>query len=151
MCLIPMCPPEGGHYKTGPILSSNTDSESRPSKVFDIFKQLQLQVGTHPSNCHLLCRLNDTLLTFSTYPSAVPMRASVFEQAERNERRKPEIVGAFLTGKSSEKVETMKILLYSPDNGVTRNFMPHLWMFLLQAYSPGPRSSFDRRQRSAHG
>ena len=25
----------------------------------------------------------------------------------------------------------MKILLYNPDNGVTRNFMPHLWMFLL--------------------
>jgi radical SAM superfamily enzyme YgiQ (UPF0313 family) len=30
----------------------------------------------------------------------------------------------------------MKILLYSPDNGVTRNFMPHLWMFLLQALAP---------------
>src|SRR5713226_3921016 len=30
----------------------------------------------------------------------------------------------------------MKILLYSPDNGVTRNFMPHLWMFLLQAITP---------------
>jgi radical SAM superfamily enzyme YgiQ (UPF0313 family) len=30
----------------------------------------------------------------------------------------------------------MKILLYSPDNGVTRNFMPHLWMFLLQALTP---------------
>src|SRR5437762_28487 len=27
----------------------------------------------------------------------------------------------------------MKILLYNPDNGVTRNFMPHLWMFLLKA------------------
>lgn len=30
----------------------------------------------------------------------------------------------------------MKILLYNPDNGVTRNFMPHLWMFLLQAITP---------------
>ena len=30
----------------------------------------------------------------------------------------------------------MKILLFSPDNGVTRNFMPHLWMFLLQALTP---------------
>ncbi len=30
----------------------------------------------------------------------------------------------------------MKILLYSPDNGVSRNFMPHLWMFLLQALTP---------------
>src|ERR687885_737589 len=30
----------------------------------------------------------------------------------------------------------MKILLYSPDNGVTRNFMPHLWMFLLKALTP---------------
>lgn len=30
----------------------------------------------------------------------------------------------------------MKILLYNPDNGVTHNFMPHLWMFLLQALTP---------------
>jgi radical SAM superfamily enzyme YgiQ (UPF0313 family) len=30
----------------------------------------------------------------------------------------------------------MKIVLYNPDNGVTRNFMPHLWMFLLQALTP---------------
>src|SRR5687767_3218535 len=30
----------------------------------------------------------------------------------------------------------MKILLYSPDNGVTRNFMPHLWMFLLKSLTP---------------
>jgi len=30
----------------------------------------------------------------------------------------------------------MRILLYCPDNGVTRNFMPHLWMFLLQAITP---------------
>ena len=30
----------------------------------------------------------------------------------------------------------MNILLYTPDNGVTRNFMPHLWMFLLQALTP---------------
>jgi radical SAM superfamily enzyme YgiQ (UPF0313 family) len=30
----------------------------------------------------------------------------------------------------------MKILLYNPDNGVTRNFMPHLWMFLLRALTP---------------
>jgi len=30
----------------------------------------------------------------------------------------------------------MKILLYNPDNGVTQNFMPHLWMFLLQALTP---------------
>ncbi len=30
----------------------------------------------------------------------------------------------------------MKILLYSPDNGMTRNFMPHLWMFLLRALTP---------------
>jgi radical SAM superfamily enzyme YgiQ (UPF0313 family) len=34
------------------------------------------------------------------------------------------------------KDKTMKILLYNPDNGVTRNFMPHLWMFLLQALTP---------------
>ncbi len=30
----------------------------------------------------------------------------------------------------------MRVLLYNPDNGVTRNFMPHLWMFLLQSLTP---------------
>jgi radical SAM superfamily enzyme YgiQ (UPF0313 family) len=30
----------------------------------------------------------------------------------------------------------LRILLYNPDNGVTRNFMPHLWMFLLKALTP---------------
>jgi radical SAM superfamily enzyme YgiQ (UPF0313 family) len=30
----------------------------------------------------------------------------------------------------------MRILLYCPDNGVTRNFMPHLWMFLLESLTP---------------
>jgi len=30
----------------------------------------------------------------------------------------------------------MNILLYNPDNGITRNFMPHLWMFLLQKLTP---------------
>src|SRR3974377_1586090 len=30
----------------------------------------------------------------------------------------------------------MRILLYNPDNGVTCNFMPHLWMFLLQSLTP---------------
>jgi radical SAM superfamily enzyme YgiQ (UPF0313 family) len=30
----------------------------------------------------------------------------------------------------------LKILLYNPDNGVTQNFMPHLWMFLLQSLTP---------------
>jgi radical SAM superfamily enzyme YgiQ (UPF0313 family) len=35
-----------------------------------------------------------------------------------------------------EKKIDMRILLYNPDNGVTRNFMPHLWMFLLQALTP---------------
>jgi len=31
----------------------------------------------------------------------------------------------------------VRILLYNPDNGITQNFMPHLWMFLLQALTPG--------------
>lgn len=31
---------------------------------------------------------------------------------------------------------TMKILLYNPDNEVTNNFMPHLWMFLLKSITP---------------
>jgi radical SAM superfamily enzyme YgiQ (UPF0313 family) len=30
----------------------------------------------------------------------------------------------------------IRILLYCPDNGVTQNFMPHLWMFLLQSLTP---------------
>ena len=30
----------------------------------------------------------------------------------------------------------MKILLYNPDNGVTQNFIPHRWMFLLQSLTP---------------
>src|SRR5438105_2792002 len=36
----------------------------------------------------------------------------------------------------------MKILLYNPDNGVTRNFMPHLWMFLLKALTPPEHEVF---------
>jgi radical SAM superfamily enzyme YgiQ (UPF0313 family) len=36
----------------------------------------------------------------------------------------------------------MNILLYSPDNGVTRNFMPHLWMFLLKALTPAGHKVF---------
>jgi radical SAM superfamily enzyme YgiQ (UPF0313 family) len=30
----------------------------------------------------------------------------------------------------------VKILLFNPDNGITGNFMPHLWMFLLQSLTP---------------
>jgi radical SAM superfamily enzyme YgiQ (UPF0313 family) len=30
----------------------------------------------------------------------------------------------------------VRILLYNPDNGITRNHMPHLWMFLLQELTP---------------
>ena len=30
----------------------------------------------------------------------------------------------------------MHILLYVPDNGVTRNFIPQLWPFLLQRLTP---------------
>src|SRR5262245_61096132 len=36
----------------------------------------------------------------------------------------------------------MNILLYNPDNGVTRNFMPHLWMFLLQSLTPTQHKVF---------
>src|SRR5215471_3678322 len=36
----------------------------------------------------------------------------------------------------------MNILLYSPDNGVTRNFMPHLWMFLLKSLTPPEHKVF---------
>src|SRR5712691_7231023 len=40
------------------------------------------------------------------------------------------------------KESTMNILLYSPDNGVTRNFMPHLWMFLLKSLTPPEHEVF---------
>jgi radical SAM superfamily enzyme YgiQ (UPF0313 family) len=36
----------------------------------------------------------------------------------------------------------MNILLYNPDNGVTRNFMPHLWMFLLKSLTPPEHTVF---------
>ena len=36
----------------------------------------------------------------------------------------------------------MNILLYNPDNGVTSNFMPHLWMFLLQSLTPAGHEVF---------
>jgi hypothetical protein len=46
----------------------------------------------------------------------------------------------------------MKILLYNPDNGVKRNFMPHLWMFLLAvANAARIRSRADRWERTVHG
>jgi radical SAM superfamily enzyme YgiQ (UPF0313 family) len=47
-----------------------------------------------------------------------------------------------LPGRGSANLQTgartgeLKILLYNPDNGVTQNFMPHLWMFLLQTLTP---------------
>ncbi|HSR66731.1 MAG TPA: radical SAM protein [Acidobacteriota bacterium] len=36
----------------------------------------------------------------------------------------------------------MRILLYTPDNQVTRNYMPHLWMFVLQALTPPEHQVF---------
>ncbi|HSW40729.1 MAG TPA: radical SAM protein [Acidobacteriota bacterium] len=36
----------------------------------------------------------------------------------------------------------INILLYNPDNGVTNNFMPHLWMFLLKALTPREHKVF---------
>jgi hypothetical protein len=48
------------------------------------------------------------------------------------------------------RASTLRILLYNPDNGVTQNFMPHLWMFLLQALTPsGHEVTADRRQYTA--
>jgi radical SAM superfamily enzyme YgiQ (UPF0313 family) len=37
---------------------------------------------------------------------------------------------------TAESAASIRILLYCPDNGVTQNFMPHLWMFLLQSLTP---------------
>jgi radical SAM superfamily enzyme YgiQ (UPF0313 family) len=36
----------------------------------------------------------------------------------------------------------MNILLYNPDNEVTNNFMPHLWMFLLKSLTPESHEVF---------
>ena len=36
----------------------------------------------------------------------------------------------------------MNILLYNPDNEVTNNYMPHLWMFVLQAVTPPEHKVF---------
>lgn len=36
----------------------------------------------------------------------------------------------------------MNILLYNPDNQVTRNYMPHLWMFVLRALTPPQHKVF---------
>src|SRR3954453_5826598 len=44
--------------------------------------------------------------------------------------------GWILGGERKGVGHNLKILLYNPDNGVTQNFMPHLWMFLLQALTP---------------
>jgi radical SAM superfamily enzyme YgiQ (UPF0313 family) len=38
--------------------------------------------------------------------------------------------------RSQNENSGMKILLYNPDNEVTNNFMPHLWMFLLKSLTP---------------
>src|ERR1700688_2952020 len=37
---------------------------------------------------------------------------------------------------AASSASLMRILLHNPDNGITGNFMPHLWMFLLQARTP---------------
>ena len=36
----------------------------------------------------------------------------------------------------------MNILLYNPDNQMTRNYMPHLWMFVLKALTPPQHKVF---------
>jgi radical SAM superfamily enzyme YgiQ (UPF0313 family) len=36
----------------------------------------------------------------------------------------------------------MNILLYNPDNEITNNFMPHLWMFLLKSLTPSDHKVF---------
>src|SRR2546429_9360370 len=36
----------------------------------------------------------------------------------------------------------MNLLLYIPASGITRTFMPHLWMFLLQSLAPAEHKVF---------
>ena len=40
------------------------------------------------------------------------------------------------------KRDNINILLYNPDNEVTHNFMPHLWMFLLKSLTPSGHRVF---------
>src|SRR5947207_796245 len=44
----------------------------------------------------------------------------------------------------------MKILLYNPDNGVTRNFVPRLWMCLHQALTPSGHEVVLRDGHAQH-
>ena len=41
-----------------------------------------------------------------------------------------------------ERRNNINILLYNPDNEVTNNFMPHLWMFLLRSLTPSKHQVF---------
>src|ERR1700733_10669883 len=36
ICLVPKCPPEGGRYKTVPVLSSHTDSKAGHFLLLDV-------------------------------------------------------------------------------------------------------------------
>jgi len=53
---------------------------------------------------------------------------------KKNRRKSPG--GPAGKSRKQDKEKLLRILLYNPDNGVTRNFMPHLWMFLLKALTP---------------
>ena len=44
--------------------------------------------------------------------------------------------------RSGEWRNNINILLYNPDNEVTNNFMPHLWMFLLKSLTPPEHQVF---------
>jgi len=53
---------------------------------------------------------------------------------KKNRRKSPG--GPAGKSRKQDKEKLLRILLYNPDNGVTRNFMPHLWMFLLKSLTP---------------
>src|SRR5579864_7299575 len=73
---------------------------------------------------------------YTISPTASPYHSQL-KQARRRTRPLASFAAACQkTPSHFEKRVLMKILLYNPDNGVTRNFMPHLWMFLLQALTP---------------
>jgi len=62
------------------------------------------------------------------------MRAGSIWTRQENRRKSPDGPGD--KSRERDKEKSLRILLYNPDNGVTHNFMPHLWMFLLQALTP---------------
>jgi len=60
---------------------------------------------------------------------SVKSRNPTILQSYRARADRPCGIASSIRLETTPAKDLMKILLYNPDNGVTRNFMPHLWMF----------------------